>query len=60
MLKLQMRSDVNKDDTCKKEVDQDMGKIVLCLPIRRVRARRMRWVDFLILMDNHTDAKHTY
>ena len=36
MFKLQMRSDVNKEDTCKNEVDQE-GKIVLCVPIRRVR-----------------------
>ena len=50
MLKLQMRSDVNKEDTCKNEVDQDVVKIVLCVPNRRVRARRMWFVDFLILI----------
>ena len=61
MFKLQMRSDVNKEDTCKNEVDKDVDKIVLCVPIRRVRARRMWCLDFLIEMDNqHTDAKHTY
>ena len=48
MFKLQMRSDVNKGETCKNEADQDVVKIVLCVPSRRVRARGMWFVDFLI------------
>ena len=41
MFKLQMRSGVNKEDTCKDEVEQDVGKIILCVPMRRARAMRM-------------------
>ena len=44
MFKLQMRSDVNEEDTCKNEVDQDSFVRV------EVRARRMWFVDFLILI----------
>ena len=45
MFKIQMRSDVDMEDTFEDEVDQ--GKIIVCVSIRRGRSRRM-WVDFLI------------
>lgn len=41
MFKLQMRSGVNEEDTCKDEVEQDVVKINLCVPMRRARAMRI-------------------